>query len=93
MQRVKIDELAARHKGKRKLTYKDIGRAVFGQDAKGKLYAGQRKPMPDKTKGAYISAWNRGEDLCYLQPEHLIRLAEFFGVKNVKDLMEGEDNE
>lgn len=89
MDRIRIDELALLHLTKhgRKPTYLEIGEAVFRAD-KGRPYAG-RKPheLSPARKQGLIGSWNRGFALTAVKPRHLLRLAEFFEVKGIKELL------
>lgn len=89
MERVKIDELCARrlNEGHERPDFKDIGAFVFEGDLARPRDGNNREDLSEGRKANLIGSWNRGRELTAMKPRHLLRLAEFFGVSDVHDLL------
>ena len=91
MERLQIDELILaewRKSGGKKKSYGDVGDAIFkGERTRLKKPLAKAKPMADKRKSELIGAWNRGAAMAALRPRHLIRIAEYFNVTDIKQLI------
>jgi hypothetical protein len=91
MERLQIDELILaewRKVGGKKKGYGDVGETVFkGERTRLKKPHAKPKPMADKRKSELIGAWNRGARMAALRPRHLIRIADYFNVTDIKQLI------
>ncbi len=88
---MQIDELILRHwreVGGKKKSYAEIGAAVFkGENTRLKKPGSKAKPMADKRKQGLIGSWNRGASMAALRPRHLIRIADYFNVTDIKQVI------
>jgi hypothetical protein len=91
MERLQIDELILAHwrvNGGNKLTYAEVGEAVFkGERTRPKRPKTTTSPMNEKRKQALIGQWNRGFGMSALRPRHIARLAAFFKVNEIDKLV------
>lgn len=86
---MRIDELVAhRPKSMPKPSYTDIGRAVLRGERTKRNADGKKKPIKDKVKGKRIGEWNRGTAITGVRLRHLRRLADYFNVHDIRQLIE-----
>jgi len=86
-ERVRIDELKARERSSGKCTNEEIAEDVFAED-KGRPQNGKSRKLSDVRKSQLIARWNNGHDMTALKPRHIIRLADFFKVYDVRELLQ-----
>lgn len=65
----------------------EVGRFVFDNDTGRPKVGVSRSPLSDGRKSNLIGAWNRGKELTAIKPRHLLRLAEFFRVSDINQLI------
>lgn len=88
MERVRIDEMVLKYRDKHgnKPTHAEIGAFVF-KGEKGRPRNGKRHKLSDSRKSWLITRWNTGKDLTALKPRHLFRLAAYFNVTTLAELL------
>lgn len=89
MERVRIAELKLHYQRtrKKKTTHDEIGAYVFKGDVTRPKNGKATKLSPSRKTGL-IARWNTGHDLTALKPRHMLRLAEFFKVEKLVELIE-----
>ena len=88
MERLRIDELVSQHEARtgQKLELSLLAFNVF-MDEIGKGKDGGA-PISPAHQRVLLNAWNKGEKLTRLQPRHVIRIAEFFGVDGIREVIQ-----
>ena len=91
MERVRVTELlaAASAKRRRKVTQKELAEYVFANDI-GKPLNGVAVPLSSIRKNKRLWDWKHGREMASMKPRHLLRMAEFFKVYDVRKLMEAK---
>jgi hypothetical protein len=85
MERLKITEAIANHKPP--MDWPKFLDEVFPDDEPGKGRMGN-KPLLRSRKRTLITYWDRGEHLTRCHPRHIKRIADYFGIKLLCDIVE-----
>lgn len=88
MERIRIDELVRQHEARtgQKLDMQALMARVFADDIGKGPQGGE--PLSPAHQRVLLVAWNRGQKLTRLQPRHLLRIAEFFGVDGIREVIQ-----
>jgi hypothetical protein len=89
IERVRIKELLAiaSHKRRRKVTQTELAAHVFSDDISRPKF-GVRGPISDTRKQQLMWQWDTGAALTSMKPRHLLRMARFFGIYDVRKLLD-----
>lgn len=93
-ERVRIKELLEQlsQRRKRRVTRKELSNHVFSDDIS-RPRDGERAPLSDGRKQQLMWQWDEGHSLTSLKPRHLLRMARFFGIYDLRKLVEDKDVE
>lgn len=88
MERIRIDELVHQHEARtgHKPDMQALMDRLFADDIGKGPHGGE--PLSSGHQRVLLVAWNRGQKLTRLQPRHILRIAEFFGVERVRDVIQ-----
>lgn len=92
MERLKITEAIEAYEARTERTF-DAGHwnqfldEVFPDDEPGKGRMGN-KPLLRSRKRTLITYWDRGQHLTRCHPRHIKRIADYFGIKLLCDIVE-----
>lgn len=87
MERLKIKEAIERHEQstKKDFNWDRFLKKVFPDTEVG---IGRDAPLSRDRKRILITYWDRGEQLTRCHPRHIKRIADFFGIKLLRDIVQ-----
>ncbi len=90
IERVRITELIAGLQNRIgvKVSREDLAEKIIPPDDLGRQRGGVRKGLSTSRKLMIIWEWDKGKATTSFKPRHLIRLADYFGVTDVRELVQ-----